>query len=168
LGRGVRRPRRSDVLRLVALGIWGNVVYQFLFIFGVSETSAGNASLLLSTTPVWAALLSTAAGHERPGPRVWQGVSLAVLGMVLVDNSRALARELELRTSRGIVVQKASGVASQNRIKPFDVILGVNRTEINSVEQFRKIISEKEQGSYVFLYINRFGQEFYAKFVLPE
>jgi len=90
------------------------------------------------------------------------------LGMVLVDNSRALARELELRTSRGIVVQKASGVASQNRIKPFDVILGVNRTEINSVEQFRKIISEKEQGSYVFLYINRFGQEFYAKFVLPE
>lgn len=80
----MRRPRRSDVLRLVALGIWGNVVYQFLFIFGVSETSAGNASLLLSTTPVWAALLSTAAGHERPGPRVWQGVSLAVLGMVLV------------------------------------------------------------------------------------
>lgn len=84
LGRGIRRPRRDDVLRLAALGIWGNVVYQFLFIFGVSKTSAGNASLLLSTTPVWAALLSTAAGHERPGPRVWQGVSLAVLGMVLV------------------------------------------------------------------------------------
>jgi len=90
------------------------------------------------------------------------------LGMVLVKNSSSLARELELRTTRGIVVQKASGVASQNGIKPFDVILGVNRTEITSVEQFRKIISEKEQGSYVFLYVNRFGQEFYAKFILPQ
>lgn len=84
MGRGVRRPARRDLPRLVALGIWGNVVYQFLFIFGVDHTSAGNASLLLSTTPVWAALLSTAAGHERPGRRVWQGVALAFLGMVLV------------------------------------------------------------------------------------
>lgn len=90
------------------------------------------------------------------------------LGMILVDNSRSLARELELRTSRGVVVQKASGIASKNGIKPFDVILGVNRTEITSVDQFRKIISGKEPGSYVFLYINRFGQESYLKFTFPE
>ncbi len=90
------------------------------------------------------------------------------LGMVLVENSRSLARELELRTTRGIVVQKSSGVAKQNGIKPFDVIMGINRTEITSVDQFRKIISGKEPGSYVFLYVNRFGQEFYIKFILPE
>jgi len=90
------------------------------------------------------------------------------LGMILVDNSRSLASELELRTTRGIVVQKASGIASKNGIKPYDVILGVNRTEIASVDQFRKILSTKKQGSYVFLYINRFGQESYLKFILPE
>ena len=90
------------------------------------------------------------------------------LGMILVNNSRSLARELELRTTRGVVVQKASGIASKNGIKPFDVILGVNRTEITSVDQFRKIISGKEPGSYVFLYINRFGQESYLKFTFPE
>lgn len=90
------------------------------------------------------------------------------LGMILVDNSRSLAREYELRTSKGIVVQKASGIATRNGIKAFDVILGVNRAEITSLEQFRKIMGEKEPGSYVFLYINRFGQEFYSKFKLPE
>lgn len=78
------RPRRSDWIRLVGLGIWGNVVYQFLFIYGVDGTSAGNASLLLSTTPVWAALLSTAARHESLPATVWQGVILALGGMVLV------------------------------------------------------------------------------------
>lgn len=90
------------------------------------------------------------------------------MGMILVDNSRSLARELELRTTRGIVVQKASGIASRNGIKPYDVILGVNRTEITSVDQFRKVMSEKTAGSYVFLYINRFGQESYLKFTLPK
>lgn len=90
------------------------------------------------------------------------------LGMILVENSRSLARELELRTARGIVVRKASGIASRKGIKPYDVILGVNRTEITSVDQFRRVISEKAPGSYVFLYINRFGQESYLKFTLPE
>ena len=90
------------------------------------------------------------------------------LGMILVDNSRSLARELELRTTKGVVVQKASGIASKNGIKPYDVILGVNRTEITSVDQFRNILSTKKPGSYVFLYINRFGQESYLKFILPK
>ncbi len=90
------------------------------------------------------------------------------LGMILEKNSRSIARELELRTSHGLVVKKSSGIALKNGIKPFDVILGVNRTEITSVEQFRKIISRKEPGSFFYLYINRFGQESYLKFILPE
>lgn len=72
------------MLRLVGLGLLGNAVYQLLFITGVARTSAGNASLLLSTTPVWTALLSTAARHETLPPRVWQGIALAVVGMVFI------------------------------------------------------------------------------------
>lgn len=90
------------------------------------------------------------------------------LGMVLTENSRSLAREYELRTSNGIVVKSVTGIAKRNGIKPFDVILGINRTEISSVDQFRRIMSKKEAGSFVFLYINRFGQEFYVRFNLPE
>ncbi len=90
------------------------------------------------------------------------------LGMVLTENSRSLAREYELRTSSGIVVLKVSRIAKANGIKPFDVILGVNRTEITSVNQFRRILSKKEPGSFVFLYINRSGQESYLKFNIPE
>lgn len=81
---GMRRPEPGDALRLVGLGILGNVVYQLLFIFGLAATTAGNASLLLATTPAWTALLSTAVGHERLARRVWVGVFGAVGGMVLV------------------------------------------------------------------------------------
>jgi len=90
------------------------------------------------------------------------------LGMILVENNKSIARELELRTSSGLVVKKSSGVAQKNGIKPFDVILGVNRTEITSVKQFRRIIAEKKTGSFFYLYVNRFGQESYLKFILPK
>lgn len=76
--------RRRDWPRLVGLGILGNVVYQFFFIFGMDATLAGNAAILLATTPVWTTILSTALGHERPPGRVWLGVAATLAGMVLV------------------------------------------------------------------------------------
>ena len=92
------------------------------------------------------------------------------LGMVLVNNNRALSKEYELNTSNGILVKKVErgSVAFQQGIKSGDIILGVNRIEINSVDDFRRAISKKEPGSNIFLYINRYGNEFIRKFTLPE
>lgn len=92
------------------------------------------------------------------------------LGMVMVENSTALAREYELKTSKGLLVREVNrnGVAYENGIRQGDVILAVNRTEVNTLEAFRNMISDKEPGSSVFFYINRFGQEFFIKFILPE
>lgn len=84
--------RGEDWPRIVALGIVGNVVYQFFFIFGLDATLAGNAAILLATTPVWTTLLSTAAGHESPPLSLWVGVAATVVGMILVvaGGSRSL------------------------------------------------------------------------------
>ncbi len=77
-------PQRRDWPRVVALGILGNVVYQAFFIFGVNATFAGNAAILLATTPVWVLALSTLRGHEKPGALVWVGVLATLTGMALV------------------------------------------------------------------------------------
>ncbi|MFC1662247.1 DMT family transporter [Gemmatimonadota bacterium] len=77
-------PSREDWPRIVALGILGNVVYQGFFIFGMNATMAGNASILLATTPAWTMALSTVRRHERPGPWVWFGVLATLTGMALV------------------------------------------------------------------------------------
>lgn len=77
-------PRPGDRLRIVGLGILGNIAYQPLFIVGLDLTSAGNASLLLATTPVWVLLLSVGLRHERPSARVWTGILGTVGGMALV------------------------------------------------------------------------------------
>ena len=80
----LRFPEREDVAKLVGLGILGNVLYQLLFIHGLDLTSAGNASLLLATVPVWTILLSSVLGHERPSPLVWLGIVGTLAGMILV------------------------------------------------------------------------------------
>ena len=81
---GVSWPERRDIPRVLGLGVLGNLVYQGFFIFGVDSTLAGNAAILLATTPVWTLALSTLRRHEAPGRLVWLGVIATIVGMVLV------------------------------------------------------------------------------------
>ncbi len=92
------------------------------------------------------------------------------LGMTLVKNTPALARQYELKTQKGLVVEDVDrdGAAADNGLKPGDVILAVNRTEVDSVEQFKQILAGRRGGSMVMLLINRDGDEGYMRFVLPE
>jgi S1-C subfamily serine protease len=92
------------------------------------------------------------------------------LGMVLINNSPAIAREYGLETPRGIVVKRVErgSVAEKNEIRQLDVILEVSRREVNDVEDFREIISSKKPGSLVLMYVNRDGNEGLVRFWLPE
>jgi drug/metabolite transporter (DMT)-like permease len=73
----------------VGLGILGNVFYQQFFIFGLANTRAGIASVLLAGTPIVTTLLSSLAGHERIRPLIWAGVAASFGGIVLVVLSGA-------------------------------------------------------------------------------
>jgi serine protease Do len=92
------------------------------------------------------------------------------LGMTLTKNTPALAREYELKTSKGLVIEDVDrgGTAAENGLKPGDVILAVNRSEIDSVEQFKRILAGRRGGSKIFMLINRNGDERYISFSLPE
>ena len=77
-------PERRHWGRIVFLGLLANVVYQLLFIYGVDRTLAGNAGLVLATTPVWTLILASVSGQEHHGFPVWAGVLATLGGMVLV------------------------------------------------------------------------------------
>lgn len=80
----IRVPRRADLPQVVLLGVLGNILYQLLFIVGIDRTLAGNASLMLATTPVWTLVIASVLGVERHGLLVWTGVLATVVGMVLI------------------------------------------------------------------------------------
>ncbi len=82
---GVRpRFQKGDTLRLVGLGLLGNVVYQALFIHGINWTRAGNAALMLSAVPLIVALLSVGLKHETISRAGWAGVALSIGGIALI------------------------------------------------------------------------------------
>jgi drug/metabolite transporter (DMT)-like permease len=87
--RGDERPLpRSDVWKLIWLGLLGNTIYQPLFVYGLSLTTAANSALILATSPVIVASFGALAGLERITRQVLWGLALAVPGITLVVAAR--------------------------------------------------------------------------------
>jgi drug/metabolite transporter (DMT)-like permease len=82
-GQGFRVPRR-DFWKLLALGVAGHAVYQAVFIHGAAGTSASSTSLILSTSPVFVALLSAALRIEKIHWAAWLGILISVAGLYVI------------------------------------------------------------------------------------
>lgn len=79
---------------IVALGLIGHFAYQLCFLGGVSRTSVANSALIIGTTPMIIAILTTSLGHERVTRVQWTGVVLSVAGMaILAGRDAELSRE---------------------------------------------------------------------------
>ncbi len=76
--------QRSDIGRVVRWGILASVLYQSVFILGLTYTSAGNVAVLLSTSPLWTALLSARINREPIPFRSVVGMLISIGGIVLI------------------------------------------------------------------------------------
>ena len=73
-----------DWLSITALGVIGHFVYQMCFMSALARTTVSNTSLILGTSPVAVAMLTSAVGQERVNRRHWIGAVLSVGGVYLV------------------------------------------------------------------------------------
>jgi drug/metabolite transporter (DMT)-like permease len=75
---------RADLGKLALIGIMGNAVYQVLFIGAMSRTTASNTSFILSTSPIFVALLSALLRIEKIHWAAWLGIFISLAGLYLV------------------------------------------------------------------------------------
>jgi drug/metabolite transporter (DMT)-like permease len=75
---------RGDGWRLFGLGLLANTLYQSFFITGMAYTRAGNAALILATTPMFTAVISRIRRQEYFTPRGIAGLFLAFGGILLI------------------------------------------------------------------------------------
>jgi len=87
MSRDIFKLEPGDGRRLFALGLLGNTVYQTLFITGMAHTRAGNAALILATTPLFTAVLGRIRKHEYFTARGVWGLLLAFAGIVMIITS---------------------------------------------------------------------------------
>ena len=79
-----RRASPEDRRRLMLLGVLGHCVYQILFIYGITFTRAGTASLVVAASPAMVAIVARVMGHERLPMRTIGGIALSISGVILV------------------------------------------------------------------------------------
>jgi drug/metabolite transporter (DMT)-like permease len=74
----------GDKMSLFILALLTHVAYQVFFMVGMAHTRAGNAALILATTPLVTAVIGRFRGQERFTTRGVIGLLLAFVGMVLI------------------------------------------------------------------------------------
>jgi drug/metabolite transporter (DMT)-like permease len=75
---------RSDLWKLIILGIIGNTFFQLFFIHGINWTTASNTAIIMAMTPVFIALLSVLLKHEKIHRVAWIGILVSFIGFYLV------------------------------------------------------------------------------------
>ena len=81
----LRMPVR-DLLLLALCSMLGVVGNQFLYVKGLSLTTAINSTLLSTTIPVFTLFVSILFGHDRLSPRRLFGIALAAGGVAYLVN----------------------------------------------------------------------------------
>lgn len=78
-------PQIKDIPFILLLGFCGFTVYHTALSIGEYYVSAGVASLIVSTTPIFSALLATYFLKERFSKLAWLGSLVAFLGVALIS-----------------------------------------------------------------------------------
>ncbi|MGA2966894.1 MAG: DMT family transporter [Terriglobales bacterium] len=82
----IRRPQWRDVPGLVATGAIGITFYHLALNYGETRVTAGAASLLCASTPVWTALAARFWLREKLTAPGWCGVCASFVGVALISS----------------------------------------------------------------------------------
>lgn len=84
-----RRPRLRDVPGLVFTGSIGITFYNLALNYGETRVTAGAASMLIASVPIWTALAARFWLHEKLSVAGWSGVFVSFAGIALIASGEA-------------------------------------------------------------------------------
>jgi drug/metabolite transporter (DMT)-like permease len=101
-GRWVRDGR--DLLQLAILGMLGIAANQTLFLYGLRHTTAINATILVTTVPVFTVLGSVLTGREPPSALKFAGIALAGIGAVYLIGPDRISLAPDVALGNALIV----------------------------------------------------------------
>ncbi len=88
-------PKKEDLGAIAIIGFLGITAYHLLLNYGELSVSAGAASLLVNTSPIFTALLAIAFLGERLSLIRWVGIAISFSGVVLITAGEAKGLSLD-------------------------------------------------------------------------
>jgi drug/metabolite transporter (DMT)-like permease len=92
---------RRDSFAIVKLGFLGITLYNIFFMYGLRYTTAANSALLISLSPLFAALTQAFLGKERLTAPIGAGLVLASFGVLLIIRSHDVDLSFSLSRMTG-------------------------------------------------------------------
>lgn len=90
---------RRDYLYLILVVISGSLVAPFLYMYGLSETTAVNTSLLLNTESLFTVIIAFIFLRERAAKKDYVGMILIIIGAIFITTSGEF---MNLELTKGI------------------------------------------------------------------
>jgi drug/metabolite transporter (DMT)-like permease len=81
---GMRLPEARDLPAVVFAGLFAFALYNVALNYGQTSASAGAASLIIASIPIFTALLAAAFLGERLDAPGWSGIAVGFLGMAMI------------------------------------------------------------------------------------
>lgn len=69
---------------IISTGFIAHVLYQVVFLYGLSLTTAGNSAVLLSTAPLWTLFINAKLHKEKIRIPMWIGMAISLVGIVSI------------------------------------------------------------------------------------
>jgi drug/metabolite transporter (DMT)-like permease len=84
-----RRPQLKDIPGLALMGPIGITFYNLALNYGETRVTAGAASLLIASTPIWTALAARFWLHEKLTTTGWCGVLISFAGVAMIASGES-------------------------------------------------------------------------------
>ena len=104
----MRLPGRRDLAGLAAIGLVGVTIYQLTLNYGELTVSAGAASLIIASGPIFTALFARLFLSERLTRVGWLGIAVSFAGVGLI----ALGEAEGFRLSAGVLLILVAAVST--------------------------------------------------------
>ena len=95
---------RGDLLRLAVLGLLGIAANQTLFLYGLRHTTAVNATILVTTVPVFTVLGGVLTRREPPSALKFSGIGLAALGTIYLIGPDRISLAPDVALGNALIV----------------------------------------------------------------
>jgi drug/metabolite transporter (DMT)-like permease len=115
-----RRPARAGTWTWVAGVLLG--LHFWIWIASLSYTSVANSVLLVTTQPVWAAILASLFLGERVPARGWLGIGLALAGCAGAIGYQGLQLRGDLMAVAGAILAAAYMVVGRRQRQVWDAV----------------------------------------------
>ena len=105
-----RKPQLKDLPGLILTGAIGITFYNLSLNYGETRVTAGAASMLIGSTPIWTALFAWIALRERLTAWGWAGVLVSFVGVVLIASGESDGLRLSAQALWILAASIASGL----------------------------------------------------------